>query len=176
MLWRLFLIIIIIIIRRRRITRSTQRAQTSAEREHNKIVAVFSGSESWSGTDCRIRIEMQIVTKIELIGPWVMPYPSKKFRQNPFTTFSVIRRTDKTDRTKNITSFFGRGNKDDVYSVVGLQADVDLWPGQPSRAASSPSGSIVVNHIHHRLFFCYSLINSLEFLACSRPIITIGNS
>jgi len=24
-----------------------------------------------------------------------MPYPSKKFRQNPFTTFSVIRRTDK---------------------------------------------------------------------------------
>jgi len=44
-----------------------------------------------------------------------MPYSSKKFRQNPFTTFSVIRRTDKqtdkqTDRSKNITSFFGGGN------------------------------------------------------------------
>jgi len=33
---------------------------------------------------------IRIVTKIELIGPWAMPYPSKKFRQNPFTTFSVI--------------------------------------------------------------------------------------
>jgi len=32
---------------------------------------------------------IRIVTKIELIGPWTMPYPSKKFRQNPFTTFSV---------------------------------------------------------------------------------------
>ena len=37
---------------------------------------------------------------------------SKKFRQNPFTSLRVIRRTDKqTDRTKNMTSFFGRGNK-----------------------------------------------------------------
>jgi len=51
---------------------------------------------------------IRIVTKIELIGPWTMPYPSKKFRQNRFTTFSVIRRTDRqTDRTKNITSFGG---------------------------------------------------------------------
>jgi len=44
-----------------------------------------------------------------------MPYPSKKFRQNPFTTFSVIRRTDKqTDRhwiiEKVIISFFGGCN------------------------------------------------------------------
>ena len=30
-------------------TRSTQRAQTSAERQHNRIVAVLPGSESWSG-------------------------------------------------------------------------------------------------------------------------------
>jgi len=36
---------------------------------------------------------IRIVTKIELIGPWAMPYPAKKFRPNPFTTFSVIRRT-----------------------------------------------------------------------------------
>jgi len=33
---------------------------------------------------------IRIVTKIEFIGPWAMPYPSEKFRQNPFTTFSVI--------------------------------------------------------------------------------------
>ena len=40
--------------------------------------------------------------KIELIGPWAMPYSSKKFCQNPFTTFSVIRRTDKqSDRQTN---------------------------------------------------------------------------
>jgi len=40
-----------------------------------------------------------------------MPYPSKKFRQNPFTSLRVIRRTDRqTDRTKNITSFFVGGN------------------------------------------------------------------
>jgi len=40
-----------------------------------------------------------------------MPYPTKKFRQNPFTSLRVIRRTDRqTDRTKNITSFFGGGN------------------------------------------------------------------
>jgi len=44
-----------------------------------------------------------------------MPYPSTKFRQNPFTSLRVIRRTDRqTDRTKNITSFFGGGNKGDV--------------------------------------------------------------
>jgi len=44
-----------------------------------------------------------------------MPYPSKKFRQNPFTSLRVIRRTDRqTDRTKNIT-FFGGGNDITVY-------------------------------------------------------------
>ena len=41
--------------------------------------------------------------QIELIGPWAMPYPSKKFRQNPFTTFSVIRLTDKqTDKQTEV--------------------------------------------------------------------------
>ena len=66
---------------------------------------------------------IRIVTKIKLTGPWAMPYPSKKFRQNPFTTVSVIRRTDRqtgehtdrqtnrqTYRSENITSS-GRGNK-----------------------------------------------------------------
>jgi len=31
-----------------------------------------------------------------------MPYPSKKFRQNPFTTVSVIRRTDKQTEVKTL--------------------------------------------------------------------------
>jgi len=48
-----------------------------------------------------------------------MPYPSKKFHQNPFTSLRVIRRTDRqtnrqTDRTENITSFFG-GGKNPVW-------------------------------------------------------------
>jgi len=31
-----------------------------------------------------------------------MPYPSKKFRQNPFTSLRVIRRTDRqTDKQTN---------------------------------------------------------------------------
>ena len=33
-----------------------------------------------------------------------MPYISKKFRQNPFTTFSVIRRTDKRTEVKTAPS------------------------------------------------------------------------
>ena len=49
-----------------------------------------------------------------------MHYPSKNFRQNPFTSLRVIRWTDRqTDRTKNITSFFGGGNNDDKRVVNG---------------------------------------------------------
>jgi len=44
-------------------TRSTQTAQTSAERQHNRIVAVLPGSGR-SGMDSQIRIVMQIVTKM----------------------------------------------------------------------------------------------------------------
>ena len=44
-------------------------------------------------------------------------YPSKKFRQNPFTSLRVIQRTDRqTDRTKNITSFLGGGNQGIDYT------------------------------------------------------------
>jgi len=70
-----------------------------------------SSESGFRTSDFWIRTVIRIVTKTELIGPWAMPYLSKKFRQNLFTTFSVIRRTaDKqTDRAKNITSF-GRGN------------------------------------------------------------------
>ena len=101
-------------------TRSAQRVQTSAERQHKQYSneSGFRTSNSW------IRTVILIVTKIELIGPWAMPYPSKKFRQNPFTTFSVIRRTDRqtdrqTDRSENITSF-GGGNKFSVQWSLEL--------------------------------------------------------
>jgi len=64
---------------------------------------------------------IRIVTKIQSLGPWAMPYPCKKFRQNPFTTFQLSDgQTDKqtnkqtTDRSKNITSFFGGGKDDDA--------------------------------------------------------------
>jgi len=51
-----------------------------------------------------------------------MPYLSKKFRQNPFTTFSVIPRTEtyrQTDRNK-IIAFFGGGNKRIEYKLLCL--------------------------------------------------------
>ena len=39
-----------------------------------------------------------------------MPYPYEKFRQNPFTSLRDKQTDRQTDRTKNITSFFGGGN------------------------------------------------------------------
>jgi len=60
-------------------------------------------SDSW------IQMVIWIVTKIYSLGPWAMPCPSKKFRQNPFATFSVIWQTTnrqidrQTDRSKNIS-------------------------------------------------------------------------
>ena len=82
-----------------------------------------SGGSRFRTLDSRIRSVIRIATKIVPLGPWAMTYPSKKFRQNPFTSLRVIRRTDRqtdrqtdkqtdrqTDRTKNITSFFGGGN------------------------------------------------------------------
>jgi len=76
-----------------------------------------SGGSGFRTLDSRIRSVIQIATKIVSLGPWAMPYPSKKFRQNPFTSLQVIRRTDRqTDRTKNITSFFGGGN--DVWVII----------------------------------------------------------
>jgi len=54
-------------------------------------------SDSW------IRTVIRIVTKIYPLDPWAMPYDYKKFIQNPLTTFSVIRRTDKqTDRQTEV--------------------------------------------------------------------------
>jgi len=52
-----------------------------------------------------------------------MSYPSNNFCQNPFITFSVIRWIDKqtdrqTDRSENITSFFGAGNNNNIIYKV----------------------------------------------------------
>jgi len=57
-------------------TRSAQRAQTSAERQHNR-----SSSESGFRTlDSWIRTVIRIVTKIEHIGPWSVIYtPPRNF-------------------------------------------------------------------------------------------------
>ena len=61
-----------------------------------------SGGSGFRTLDSRIRSVIRIATKIVLLGPWAMPYPSKKFRQNPFTSLRVIRRTDRqTDRQTN---------------------------------------------------------------------------
>jgi len=88
----------------KKITRHTQRVQTSAEHRMTQLVSNPEDPDFGLWTP----------------GSEAMPYPSKKFRQNPFTSLRVIRRTDRqtdgqtdrqTDRTKNITSFFGGGNK-----------------------------------------------------------------
>ena len=106
------------------ITRSTQRAQTSAERQQSSESG-FQTSDSW------IRTVFQIVTKIYPLGPWAIPYPSTKIRQTPFTTFSVIRRTARqTDRSENRPSF-GGGNKPNINYMwcdnVAPTASKDGW-------------------------------------------------
>jgi len=54
-------------------------------------------SDSW------IRTVIRIVTEFNPRDPWAMPYPSKKFHQNLFTTFSVIRQTDRqTDKQTKV--------------------------------------------------------------------------
>ena len=62
------------------ITRSTQRAQTSAECQHNRIVAFLPGS----GMDSRIRI----------VGLYATPQLSIKFHQNPLVTFDNLVNAD----------------------------------------------------------------------------------
>jgi len=93
------------------VTRSTQRAQTSAERQHNRIDEWFLqcklAMQLWSEStryffDNPVNPDFGLRTPRS--GRWsgstpkfnhLVPTPSRNFRQNPFTTFSVIRRTDK---------------------------------------------------------------------------------
>jgi len=82
-----------------------------------------------------------------------MPYPSKKFRQNPFTSLRVIRRTDRqadrqtdkqtnrqTDRTKNITSFFNGGKMHQITISTGNSSRTQYLsvnsPELPPRSAT----------------------------------------
>jgi len=88
-----------------------------------------SGGSGFRTLDSRIRSVIRIATKTVSLGSWAMPYPSKQFRQNPFTSLRVIRRTDRqtdrqTDRTENITSFFGGGNNpiDNAYNNTYVTA------------------------------------------------------
>jgi len=61
---------------------------------------------------------IRIVTKIEPIVSLAMPCPSKKCLQNPFTTFSVIRRTDRqTNRPNQKRNSFGDGNDAHIPSM-----------------------------------------------------------
>jgi len=61
-----------------------------------------SGGSEFRTLDSRIRSVIRIATKIVSRGPWAMPYPYRKFRQNPFTSLRVIQRTDRqTDRQTN---------------------------------------------------------------------------
>ena len=90
-----------------------------------------SGGSGFRTLDSRIWSVIRIATRIVSLGPWAMPYPSKKFRQNPFTSLRVIRWTDRqtdrqTDRTKNITSFFGGGNNLIATSICFTQHSVSL--------------------------------------------------
>jgi len=102
-------------------TRSTQRAETSAERQHNRILAWFLqcklAMQLWSEST-RYFFNNPVNPDFRHFGlldpdsdpdrhqnlsPWSLGHalPSKKFCQNPFTTFSVIRCTDRqTNRPK----------------------------------------------------------------------------
>jgi len=61
-----------------------------------------------------------IVTKIELVGSWSMPYPLKKLCQNPFATFSVSdgQTGRQTDRSENITSFVGGNYRKNIFPRI----------------------------------------------------------
>jgi len=71
-----------------------------------------------------------MVTKIELIGPWAMPYPPRNFvkiRSQLFQLFDG--QTDKqTDRSENITS-----HSTEVITTTTFVAIGDPFPGPTKR-------------------------------------------
>jgi len=126
--------------RKQVITRSTQRAQTSAERQHNRIAQWFlqcklamqlwsestryffdnpvnpdfglrtPGSRRWSGSS----------PKFNHLVPGPCP-AHQEISSKPVHNFSVIRRTDKQTRSKNITPFFGGGKSSARRIYVNLK-------------------------------------------------------
>ena len=117
-----------------------------------------------------MRTVIRIVTKFNLRGLWAMPHPSKKFRQNPFTTFSVIRRTDsQTDRSENITSFGGGKNTPNHRPEVVIprlmfivlssrQSHCESSPGSRGECRTAPGGRRPLNQaISRRVLYVSAL-------------------
>jgi len=107
---------------------------------------------------------IRIATKIVSLGPWAMPYPSKKFRQNPFTSLQVIRWTDRqTDRTKNITSYFGGGKNDTLFLLENLTQKwtnfYKLWYTKSSKKFDT-SVYAFVHHTSKMSLSLYYLVKS----------------
>ena len=127
-------------------TRSTQRAQTSAERQHNSIAewsfcnANYLCSFDLSPPGIFSIIQWIRTSDFGLIDPngdpdrnqnlttWSLGHAlllqeiSSKSVHN-FFSYPTDRQTDKTDRSKNTTSFFGGGNNNDSNSNNGN----DVW-------------------------------------------------
>ena len=88
--------------------RSTQRAQTSAERQLNRIVAVLPGSRWWCGSSPKLNS--------------LVPTPPRNFVKIRSQLFKLSdgqtnRQTNRqTDRSENITSF-GGGNNTNNHKV-----------------------------------------------------------
>ena len=102
--------IIIILI----ILEGAQRAQTSAECQHNRIVAVLPGSGRWSRSS----------PKLNLLVPGPCPTPPRNFVKLHSQLFQLSdgrtdRQTDRqTDQSENITSKNLGGGNDNLYGTV----------------------------------------------------------
>jgi len=85
------------------LTRSTQRAQTSTDPEDPDFGLWIPGSEAWSGSLPKLyHLVLEPCPTLQKISSKSV----HKFASNP-----TDRQTNRqTDRTKNITSFFGGGN------------------------------------------------------------------
>ena len=106
---------------------STQRAQTSAERQHNRIAEWFLqckfAMQLWSEST-RYFFDNPVNSDFGLLDPdgdpdrhqnlitWSLPFPEISSKSvHIFFSYPTDRQTDRqTDRCKNITSFFGGGN------------------------------------------------------------------
>jgi len=95
-----------------------------------------------------------------------MPYPSKKFRQNPFTSLRVIRRTDRqtdrqTDRIKSITSFFGGGNNTTTTTTTTVLFNNSCMQRVIPFVTSANSSAITYNYVMETLHYIhYNMVYS----------------
>ena len=109
-------------------TRSTQRAQTSAEHGMTQIrLQFFLVIRGIRILDFGLPDPKRDPDRHQNCITWSLSHalPLQKFRENPFTSLRVIRRTDRqTDRTKNITSFFGGGNHKSISQKLPIFENV----------------------------------------------------